>query len=358
MVLHVERGPDVAAAVITMVNPNSSSTCIACAFTGIGATNATLALPGNEGYQETGLFWFFLFEVFYCVNIIPVKLSISQALIRIAEKRRAFVYIQYGVMAMFTIMNLVAGFYIIFHCNPVSAAWDTSALENGGKCNPAQYLADIYYATTAVNIFTDWVTAFMPIPLLWNLQLNRNTKVSVAVLLGLGFFASISACVRLKYTVNLTAQENYLYALADIVIWGYAENGLGLIVGCVMTLRPLFRETLNLSGGASNKRTGMSSDRYGFGGSARRPYRKCETDYELRMRGEEMGDGPPSSSGNGNNMTFTQVLGGKRDEEDLSSFETESQKKILRGDEEASGDLQPAHSIVVTKQVKLSRDSE
>ena len=50
----------------------------------------------------------------------------------------------------------------------------------------------------------------MPIPLLWNVQLNRNTKVSVAFVLGLGFFASISACVRLKYTVNLTAQENYL----------------------------------------------------------------------------------------------------------------------------------------------------
>jgi hypothetical protein len=99
-------------------------------------------------------------------------------------------------------------------------------------------------ATTAVNIFTDWVTAFMPIPLLWNVQLNRNTKVSVVCVLGLGFFASISACVRLKYTVNLTAQENYLCtspwsgdhgkniltavipsdALADIVIWGYAES--------------------------------------------------------------------------------------------------------------------------------------
>jgi hypothetical protein len=79
-------------------------------------------------------------------------------------------------------------------------------------------------ATTAVNIFTDWVTAFMPIPLLWNLKVNRNTKISVVVILGLGFFASVSACVRLKYTVNLTAQDDYLFALADIVIWGYAES--------------------------------------------------------------------------------------------------------------------------------------
>jgi hypothetical protein len=33
-----------------------SIACIACAFTGIGATNATLALPQNKGYQEKGLF--------------------------------------------------------------------------------------------------------------------------------------------------------------------------------------------------------------------------------------------------------------------------------------------------------------
>jgi hypothetical protein len=71
-------------------------------------------------------------------------------------------------------------------------------------------------ATTAVNIFTDWVTAFMPIPLLWNVQLNRNAKISVAGILGLGFFASLSACIRLKYTVNLTAQNDYLCTSKNI----------------------------------------------------------------------------------------------------------------------------------------------
>lgn len=72
-----------------------------------------------------------MFEVFYCVNIIPVKLSISLALIRIAEvrliqsetsrllveiltrwsqqNRKGFIYVQYGVMTMFTIMNMIAG---------------------------------------------------------------------------------------------------------------------------------------------------------------------------------------------------------------------------------------------------------
>ncbi|KAK4098870.1 hypothetical protein N658DRAFT_431025 [Parathielavia hyrcaniae] len=365
MVLYADRGPDVAAAVITMVR------CIACAFTGIGATNATLALPGNRGYQETGLFWFFIFEIFYCVNIIPVKLSISLSLIRIAENRRVYVHVQYAVIAMFTIMNLVAGFYIIFHCNPVRAAWDMSALDHGGKCNPSQYLANIYYATTAVNIFTDWVTAFMPIPLLWNVQLNRNTKISVICLLGLGFFASISACVRLRYTVNLTAQEDYLYALADIVIWGYAENGLGLIVGCVMTLRPLLRNLLNLGGGGGTSNNNNNNNnnnkqshstggnaRYGFGSSSlrRRTYEECDSEHELRegdLEGEIGHHVSSSSSGYGNGMTLTEILGGKPKERDGSSFETESQRKMTTaGDGEEVGG-----GIVVTRLVKLAHNT-
>jgi hypothetical protein len=38
-------------------------------------------------------------------------------------------------------------------------AWDTST--EGGSCNPAHILADIYYADTAVNIITDWFCALL-----------------------------------------------------------------------------------------------------------------------------------------------------------------------------------------------------
>ena len=60
--------------------------------------------------------------------------------------------------------------------------------------------------------------------------------------------ASLSACIRLVYTVNLTNSNEYLHGISDVVLWGYAENGVGAIVGCVATLRPLFRRLLNLGG--------------------------------------------------------------------------------------------------------------
>lgn len=50
--------------------------------------------------------------------------------------------------------------------------------------------------------------------------MNRNTKISVAFLLGLGVFASLSACIRLKYTVNLNNSNDFLYGVGDVAIWG------------------------------------------------------------------------------------------------------------------------------------------
>ncbi|CAG7926754.1 unnamed protein product [Penicillium olsonii] len=248
--------------------------CIGGAFSGIGAKNATLAKPGNEKYSAEGKKFFLIFEVGYCAAIIPIKLSISWMLIRVAQGRKAYLYVQYVVIATFVSMNFIALIFILTNCIPVEAAWSAKALANGGHCKPSYVLADVYYACTAVNIVTDWITAFLPVPLLWNVQINRNTKISIVGLMGLGIFASLSACVRLKYTVALTNQNDYLYGVADVVIWGFAENSIGMIVGNVATLRPLLRvlrdrktsdyKNYHQSPGYSSHRTGgmMNSRNY------------------------------------------------------------------------------------------------
>jgi hypothetical protein len=104
---------------------------------------------------------------------------------------------------------------------------------------------------------------------------------------------------------------------------------------------------LNLGGDTSLKQSnGLSDGRGGFGASARRrTYQECDNDYELP--GERRDH---LSSSNGHSMTLTQVVGGKREEDDVSSFETESQKRILTGDEQGAG------GIVVTRHVKLLHD--
>ena len=63
--------------------------------------------------------WFFLFEVFFCIAVIAVKLSIALMLNRIAGHRKIFVYTNYGILILCIIANLGSALYIIFQCNPV-----------------------------------------------------------------------------------------------------------------------------------------------------------------------------------------------------------------------------------------------
>ncbi|KAK7928801.1 hypothetical protein PG985_005799 [Apiospora marii] len=321
-----------------------SISCLVASFNGVGIHVFRFSEPGNEQYMESGLFWFFMFEVFYCVTIIPVKLSIGYMLVRIAQNKKEYIYGQYGIMAMFTIMNLIAALYIIFQCNPVSAAWDSKLMAERGHCRDPAILADIYYATTAVNIFTDWATALMPIPLLWNVKLNRNAKISVAAILGLGTFASLSACIRLKYTVNLTNSDDYLFGLCNIVIWGYAENGVGIFVGNLATLRPLFRKMLSLGGtDDSSKPTGYGASGLGLPSKIQHPYQSCE--------GFEMRSG--SGAANGDQTTTTKIHGGSPSQDSFFD-ETGSQKKILRADSASKKNGAKPQGIVVSRQVEIS----
>ncbi|KAJ5860794.1 uncharacterized protein N7529_008104 [Penicillium soppii] len=307
--------------------------CAGGAFNGIGARNSTLAKAGNEKYMADGKKFFLIFEVGYCSAIIPIKLSISWMLIRVAQGRKLYVYIQYAVIATFVSMNIIALIFILTNCIPVEAAWSDEALSNGGHCKASYVLADVYYACTAVNIVTDWITAFLPVPLLWNVQINRNTKISIVGLMGLGIFASLSACVRLKYTVALTNQTDFLYSVADVVIWGFAENSIGMIVGNVATLRPLFR--ILRDGKTSDYKNYNQSP--GFNSSLR-------TGGPMHSRNYELGENVKGL----NHMTMTSEI----DHNPRGSLsDGDSQKEILD-----NGQRPGQADIVVSRQVVVAYD--
>ncbi|KAL4802346.1 hypothetical protein BDV18DRAFT_65413 [Aspergillus unguis] len=303
--------------------------CLGGAFNGIGIHASRLSEPGNEVYQASGQKFFLIFEVGYCAAIIPIKLSISWMLVRVAEGRKAYVYIQYATIAVFTLMNVIALIFILINCIPIEAAWDTSLLEKGGHCQPSHVLTDVYYACTAVNILTDWITAMMPIPLLWHVQLDRNSKVAVIGLMSLGIFASLSACIRLKYTVNLTNQTDFLFAVANVVIWGFAENAIGMIVGNVATLRPLFKGWFERTLG-----------RTGYSGSRSRPSRLA-SNYELSQHGTKNDPGFMS--------TVTEVRGQGSGRRGDSLSDDDSQKMIFEGNAARQN-----HDIMVSRQVNVT----
>ena len=146
--------------------------------------------------------------------------------------------------------------------------------------------------------------------------------------------ASMSACVRLKYTVALTSQSNYLYSVTNVVIWGFAENALGMIVGNVATLRPLFRvlrDRKTSSNNRYNSRGYYSSQRTG-------PANMYSRNYELAEQGKHT-----------NKITTTSVPDHTRRPSQMSYGD--SQKQILAGGT-PPGDT----DILVSRQVIVAYD--
>lgn len=84
------------------------------------------------------------------------------------------------------------------------------------------------FTLSSTNILTDWTCALLPVPLLWSLEMNRNSKIAAGVLLSFGIFASACALVRLQYTIGLTATSDYLYHVSYVLLWAYAEVGVGM----------------------------------------------------------------------------------------------------------------------------------
>lgn len=348
--------------------------CLGGSFLGIGVHKWKLTAAQNETGMMVSLTisyhinassysrmqqWFFFFECFYCLAIIPIKLSISFMLMRVAGPKKNYIYALWAMSSLFVIMNLISFFYIVFRCNPVSYAWNTN--QPGGSCLPSTDLADIYYADTAVNIITDWFCALLyvtlsisakrikltsdsPIPLLWDLKLNTNSKISVGFLLSLGVLASLSACIRLKYTVNLNSSDDYLFSVADVLIWGFAENGVGFIVGCISTLRPLFRKMFHL--GDSTGGSGMKLSE-GYGHSYGNSRGRLENGH-----GSGFMDPPPAySGGNSKGKTKTAVTSSQLGRKTSADSGTESEEYILQdmsGVDMRSG-IQVSRSVVQTR---------
>lgn len=95
------------------------------------------------------------------------------------------------------------------------------------------------YAHSSLSVAADWTLALLPISLVWDLDMNPRTKVSVAVILALGalygpqpqlsrrftdertFSGSAATVVRIPYIHQLTETIDFLYANVDVSICKY-----------------------------------------------------------------------------------------------------------------------------------------
>ncbi|ETN37487.1 uncharacterized protein HMPREF1541_07109 [Cyphellophora europaea CBS 101466] len=87
----------------------------------------------------------------------------------------------------------------------------------------------LWYAY-AVDMVTDLMIMFLPIKLIWNLQMPLSQKLSIGGLFALGFVCIAVATIRVKElgsTVN-----NSQPSATWLALWGIVESSIAVIIGC------------------------------------------------------------------------------------------------------------------------------
>jgi fumarate reductase subunit C len=142
------------------------------------------AVPFSDMPQALMARW--LGEIAYILTSVFLKLTVGIFLLRICSRQWQSVVI-WAVLAIVLIFNIVYMFIAIAQCQPVDYFWTRiTSVSIKGTCVSKELASGSTYANTAVNAFADWTLGLLPIALVWNVELDRKAKMSVAGILALG----------------------------------------------------------------------------------------------------------------------------------------------------------------------------
>lgn len=97
-----------------------------------------------------------------------------------------------------------------------------------------------------MNISTDFLLASLPIPLVWQLQLNKRTKISLIFVLSLGLFACIAAIMRVRLTKTVLSDPNR-FVHDEYSLWNTIELNVGIVAASLPAIKPLINRFLDVA---------------------------------------------------------------------------------------------------------------
>ncbi|KAI1267102.1 hypothetical protein F5Y18DRAFT_378945, partial [Xylariaceae sp. FL1019] len=206
------------------------------------------------------------------------RISIALFLLQIAVLKWHRVVV-HAIITLAALTSLVYFFIVLLQCSPPSYFWQRLMEGSSGSCSrqDAVHVASLVFGSFGVA--TDWTLGLLPVAILWNVRISRQTKVGIVFLLSFGITAGTALLIRLIYIAksDVVTSKTSIYATLAVSITAIIELSLGIIAGCLATLSPLLGIIRQL--GFGHKRCNLRSpnDTLPWQMSPTRP-RFCEDD--------------------------------------------------------------------------------
>ncbi|PLB50910.1 hypothetical protein P170DRAFT_436002 [Aspergillus steynii IBT 23096] len=203
---------------------------------------------------------------------MTLKISLSIFLLRMVEQAnrtvQRLVILNLIILIPFTVAVIIVD---LVQCIPLHGYWDNSV---NAKCIDTNAVNILLKAASAVGAVTDFMTAAIPIIIIHNLQMPARRKYILYAILALGFFITGASIVK---TVSIDWNpEDYTWDNAKLVPWAFTEQEGGVIVGCLVTLRPIWQLI------RSRISSQPLSEDYNMSGSGRRTLLRSKQEVDER----------------------------------------------------------------------------
>ncbi|KAH7040010.1 uncharacterized protein B0I36DRAFT_379081 [Microdochium trichocladiopsis] len=209
-----------------------------------------LGIPGEQIENEFGIRpsqemfikHLLAMQVMWTTDITIVKISILTLYLRIFTMR-AFIIAAKVTMALCVTWMIIMGAGSIFICRPFALYWDPTL---PGECGN---LLAFWIFTGTLNIVTDLTILVLPMPYLYGLEIALYRKLVLIATFGIGFIVCIVSSIRLKALVGYEQSDSTGTTIPTALL-SVMEPALGIILGCVPLLRPLFGGRYSATGTA------------------------------------------------------------------------------------------------------------
>ncbi len=202
--------------------------------------------PSLVKAEDYSLFWHWRFfhSIIIMIGISLVKISIAFFLRRFVQGKNYQRFLMGFIIFMVAFTISCAG-TLIFNCQThVNANWDFPLQAAPGvHCFSKDTFTNIGIFNSSINIATDVLLALLPIPVVWKLQANMRTKLTLCFVLSLGLFACISSII--KTVKQATAFDDPDFTFHDsFFMWNNIEFCIGILAATLPALRPIFAKVL------------------------------------------------------------------------------------------------------------------
>ncbi|KAH7031396.1 uncharacterized protein B0I36DRAFT_323839 [Microdochium trichocladiopsis] len=220
-----------------------------------------------------------LSSIFYNATLGFIKISVLALYMRLGDRMlRRLAMIMIGVITCQAGGNVFA---CIFQCSPIAAAYDLSIPAESKRCIN---INAFYLANAAVNIFTDLLTYTLPIKLIINLQVSKQQKIGLFVILCLGLFACISSIIRITFIPQMLVNPDATWVISDAMYWSVIEINIGILAASIPSYKTIAKRyaprllgTSSNGGSRSHKKSSGGSGLYKLSGFQKISNNKSQT---------------------------------------------------------------------------------